>query len=146
MLEGKSEKLGFQEMLSSPHWKIEVNKRKTKRIRESKKKIWKKEMNKKTMKNDLSWNDPWTDHPETRFGPTYPFFRNQEPWPILRTWKVHFDRTWIFGLKSFFFPWEIFRNQQGCCLFSSAKILDKPFTCSGWIFKCIIGQSKNEKV
>ena len=50
MLEGKSEKLGFQEMLSSPHWKIEVSKRKTKRIEESKKKIWKREMNKKTMK------------------------------------------------------------------------------------------------
>ena len=33
-----------------------------------------------------------------------------------------------------------FCNQQGCCLF-----FDKPFTCSEWIFKCIIGQSKNEK-
>ena len=31
-------------------------------------------------------------------------------------------------------------NQQSCCLFSSAKILDKPFTYSGWIFKCIIRQ------
>ena len=30
MLEGKSEKLEFQEMLSSPHWKIEMSKRKTK--------------------------------------------------------------------------------------------------------------------
>ena len=30
MLEGKSEKLEFQEMLSSPHWKIEMSKNKTK--------------------------------------------------------------------------------------------------------------------
>ena len=39
-------------------------------------------------------------------------------------------------------PWNFFCNQQGCCLFSSAKILDKSFTCSGWNFKCIIGQWK----
>ena len=38
-----------------------------------------------------------------------------------------------------------FYNQQGCCLFSSAKILNKSFTCSGWIFKCIIGQSEMKK-
>ena len=44
-----------------------------------------------------------------------------------------------------FFLEKIFCNQQGCCFFSSAKILDKSFTCSGWISKCIIGQSKNEK-
>ena len=43
------------------------------------------EMNEKTMKNDLSRNDPWSDHPETQFGPTYPFFQNPEPMPILRT-------------------------------------------------------------
>ena len=30
----------------------------TKRNGESKEKWWKREMNKKTMKNDLSWNDP----------------------------------------------------------------------------------------
>ena len=30
MLEGKSEKLEFQEMSSSPHWKIEMSKNKTK--------------------------------------------------------------------------------------------------------------------
>ena len=38
--------------------------------------------------NDLSCNDqndPWSDHPETQFGPTYPFFRNPEPRPTLRT-------------------------------------------------------------
>ena len=42
-------------------------------------------MNERTMKNDLSRNDPWSDHPETQFGPTYPFFRNHKPWPTLRT-------------------------------------------------------------
>ena len=30
MLEGKSEKLEFQEMSSSPYWKIEMSKNKTK--------------------------------------------------------------------------------------------------------------------
>ena len=30
MLEGKFEKLEFQEMMSSPHWKIEMSKRKNK--------------------------------------------------------------------------------------------------------------------
>ena len=43
------------------------------------------EMNEKTMKNELSWNDPWSDHLETQFGPTYHFFRNPEPRPTLRT-------------------------------------------------------------
>ena len=43
------------------------------------------ETNERTMKNDLSWNDPWSNHPETQFGPTYPFFWNHEPRPTLRT-------------------------------------------------------------
>ena len=63
MLEDKSEKFEFQEMLSSPYWKIEMNKNKTKMLkkkgtkknRESKKNEWKeREMNERTMKND-----PW---------------------------------------------------------------------------------------
>ena len=33
-------------------------------------------------------NDHWSDHPKTQFGPIYPFFRNNEPWPTLRTWKA----------------------------------------------------------
>ena len=33
MLEGKLEKLEFQEMSSSPHWKIEMSKNKTKMIK-----------------------------------------------------------------------------------------------------------------
>ena len=44
-----------------------------------------------------------------------------------------------FSLRKFFVI------NKGCCLLSSAKILDIPFTCSGWIFKCIIGQSKKKK-
>ena len=35
--------------------------------------------------------DPWSNHPETQFGPTYPFFRNPEPKLTLRAVKVHFD-------------------------------------------------------
>ena len=93
MLEGKYEKLEFQDMLSSPHWRIKkwarTNKKcwkkKQKKNRESKKNDEKRKMNEKTMKNDLSWNDPWSDHPETQFGPTYPFFRKPEPWPTLHT-------------------------------------------------------------
>ena len=40
------------------------------------------EMNEGTMKNDLSCNDkndPWSNHPETQFGPIYPFFQNHKP-------------------------------------------------------------------
>ena len=33
MLKGKSEKLEFQKMLSSPHWKIEMSKKKTKMLK-----------------------------------------------------------------------------------------------------------------
>ena len=75
MLKGKFEKLEFREMLSSPHWKIEINKNKTKTLKKEPREMkkWKKKMNERTMKNDLSWNDPWYDHPETQFGPTYLF-------------------------------------------------------------------------
>ena len=39
-------------------------------------------MNTRTTENDLSCNDkndPWSDYPETQFGPIYLFFRNHEP-------------------------------------------------------------------
>ena len=36
MLEGKSEKLEFKKMLSSPHWKIEMSKNKTKMLKKKK--------------------------------------------------------------------------------------------------------------
>ena len=78
-------------MLSSPRRKIETSKNKTKMLKkgtkrngESKKKM----MNEWTTKTDLSCNDkndPWPDHPETQFGPIYPFFRNHKPWPTLHT-------------------------------------------------------------
>ena len=62
-------------------------------------------MNEGTTKNDPSCidkNDPWSNHPETQFGSTYPFFQNPEPRPTLCAVKVHFDWMWILGLKSFF--------------------------------------------
>ena len=40
-----------------------VEKKGAKKNRESKKNEWKREMNEKTMKNDLSWNDPWLRSP-----------------------------------------------------------------------------------
>ena len=39
MLEGKSKKLEFREMSSSPHWKIEMSKNKTKVKKGTKRKI-----------------------------------------------------------------------------------------------------------
>ena len=39
MLEGKSEKLEFQEMSSSPHWKIKMSKDQTKMLKKEPKKI-----------------------------------------------------------------------------------------------------------
>ena len=65
-------------------------KKRTKRNGESKKKWWKRRRDERrdNEKNDPSCNDkndPWSNHPETQFGPIYPFFRNHEPWPTLRT-------------------------------------------------------------
>ena len=62
MLEGKSEKLEFQEMSSSSHWKIKNEQEQTKnaekgtkrKIENQRKMNEKREMNVKTMKNDLS--------------------------------------------------------------------------------------------
>ena len=88
MLEGKYEKLEFQETSSSPHWKIEMSKRKTKIMKKepTEMKKWKEwEMNERTMKSDLSRNGLWSEHPETQFGPAYLFFRNPEPRPTLHT-------------------------------------------------------------
>ena len=51
-------------------------------------------MNEGTTKKDPSCNDkndPWFNHPETQFGPTYSFFWNLELRPTLRAVKVHFD-------------------------------------------------------
>ena len=61
MLEGKSKKLKFQEMLSLPPLKNKMSKNKTKTLKKElrelenqRKNDEKREMNKKTMKNDLS--------------------------------------------------------------------------------------------
>ena len=148
MLEGKFEKLKFQEMLSSPHWKIEMSKNKTKcwkkwtkRNGESKEKEKKERWIKKkqwkiifhemilgliTLKHNLglfilSFE---TMNPGLHYVPKSPFRLNVDTWT-----------EEVFSLKDFC-------NQRGCCPFSSAKILDKSFTCLEWIFKCIIGQSK----
>ena len=143
MLEGKFEKLEFQEMSSSPHRKIEMSKNKTKMIKKwtkrngkSKEKWWKREMNKKTMKNDLS--KKWSLVKITlkynlgifilSFGTPNPGLHYVPEKSIL---IEHGYLDWrVFFLEKFLF----FYNQQGCCLFSSAKILGKLFTCSGWIF------------
>ena len=146
MLEGKSEKLEVSRDVELIPLKNKMSKNKTK---------WGTKRNERMRRKRDEWkdNEKWSFTKwslvkitlKHNLGLFYPFFRNLKPRPTLRTWKVHFDWTWTLGLKSFL-PWEIFHNQQGCCLFSSAKILDKPFTCSGWIFECIIGQSKNEKI
>ena len=126
--------------LTSLENKMSKNKTKTlkKELRElenQRKNDEKKEMNEKTMKNDLSWNDPWSDHPEIQFGPIYPFFRNHKLWPTLHTWKVHFDRMWIFRLKRFFLR----EFSPKIILINHSPVRDK-----FWIFKCIIRQPKNE--
>ena len=76
-------------------------------------------------------NDHWSNYPKTQFGPTYPFFRNPEPRPTLHAVKVHFDWTWILGLKRFFLG-----------EFSSKIILinHSPIRDEFWIFECIMGQ------
>ena len=100
------------------------------------------------MENDLSRNDPWLrspwntvwaylsflSEPRTQAYNTYlksPFWLNVDTW----TEEV--------------FPWENFHNQQDYRLFSSAKkkilINHPPVWDESWIFKCIIGQSKNKK-
>ena len=50
MLEGKSEKLEFLEMLSSPHWKMEMIKNKTKLLGKRNQEKWR--IKKKNEKNE----------------------------------------------------------------------------------------------
>ena len=93
-------------------------------------------MNERTMKNDLSWNDPWSDHPKTQFRPTYPFFRNPNPGlhyvPKKSIWIEH----GYIRLKRFFLG-----------KFSSKIILiNQPLIWDEfWIFECIMGQSKKNE-
>ena len=144
MLEGKSEKLEFQKMSSSPHWKTKMSKNKTKILEKRnqekwriKEKWWKeRKMNEKIMKSDLSWNDPWLRSPWNTIWACLSFLSNHEPWPTLRTWKVHFDWTWILGLKSFFLEKIFVINRLLSLFLSQQKNLDQSFTCLGWILNC----------
>ena len=53
---------------------------------ENQRKNDKKKDERRDNKKDPSYNDDsWSDHPETQFEPTYPFFRNLEPKPTLHT-------------------------------------------------------------
>ena len=124
MLKGKFEKLEFREMLSSPHWKIEINKNKTKTLKKEPREMkkWKKKMNERTMKNDLSWNDPWSDHPETQFEPTYPFFGTPNPglhYVPKSPFRLNVD-TWT---EEVFFLWKIFVINEAVVSFPQPKFL-----------------------
>ena len=55
MMEGKYEKLEFQEMSSSPHWKIEMSKNKTKMIKKKNQEKWKK-----IMRDEWKDNENWS--------------------------------------------------------------------------------------
>ena len=77
-------KMEFQKILSSPHRKNRSEQEQKKNVekRELREMDNQKETNEGTTKNDPSCidkNDPWSDHPETQFGPIYPFFQNHKP-------------------------------------------------------------------
>ena len=116
-------KMEFQKLLSSPLREIWVSKSKVKMLKREPKKNVEEKWIEKTQRKKMGWNeneekqgrktkaelvphamknDPWSDHLETQFGPTYLFFRNPKPSPTLRAIKVHFDWTWIPRLKRFF--------------------------------------------
>ena len=123
MLEGKSEKLEFQKMLSSPHWKNKMSKNKTK---------WGTKRNERMRRKRDEWkdNEKWSFTKwslvkitlKHNLGLFYPFFRNLKPRPTLRTWKVHFDQTWILRLERFFFK-EFFVINRAVVSFPQPKFL-----------------------
>ena len=82
MLEGKSEKLEFQEMSSSPHWKIEISKNKTTMLKKEPREIkkWKK---RDEWKDNEKWSLVWS--PWNTVWAYLSFFRNPELRPTLRT-------------------------------------------------------------
>ena len=58
MLEGKSEKLEFQKILSSPHWKIEMSEKKTKMLKKKNQEKWRiKEKMMKKRRNERRDNE-----------------------------------------------------------------------------------------
>ena len=143
MLEGKSEKLEFRKMSSSPHWKIEMSKNKTK----VKKKRTKRKINNQRKMNEK--RDEWKDNEKW-------FFRVMIKGILgLITLKhnlgllilsfgapnpgLHYIPKKSILIECGYLGWRVsslrkFCNQQGYYLFSSAKILNKSLTCSGWIF------------
>ena len=50
--------------------------------------------------------------------------------------KVHFDWTWILGLKSFFLEKSFIINKAVVSFPQPTKNLDQSFTCSGRILNC----------
>ena len=154
MLEGKSEKLEFQEILSSPHWK-------KKKWARTKQKCGKKELkemeNKKMMKKKKRWTKGQRKmilHVMIKMILGLITLKHNLGLSILSFETMNLGPHYVpkksILIEQGYLDWRVsslrnFCNQQGCGLFSLAKILDKPFTCSGWIFKCIIGQSKKKR-
>ena len=88
--------------------KNKMSKNKTKTLKkelrelENKKKWWKREMNKMTMKNDLSKNDPWLKLPWNTVWAYLSFLSEPRTQAYITYLKVHFNQTWILGLKRVF--------------------------------------------
>ena len=139
MLEGKSKKLEVPRDVKLIPLKNKMSKNKTKIMKKEPREMkkWKEwEMNERTMKNDLSRNDPWSDHPETQFGPTYPFFRNHSP-------SLHYVPEKSILIEHGYLDWRVFFlekffiiNKAVVSFSQPTKNLDQSFTCSGWILNC----------
>ena len=73
------------------------------------------------------------------FEPIYPFFRNLEPWPTLRTWKAYFDQTWILKLKGSFLE-EFSQNSTILLHLSCRELLVNHLSISDelWILECMV--------
>ena len=56
-----------------------MSKNKTKKLKKRNQEKWRIKGKMKKDKKEAKKNDPWSDHPETQFGPIYPFFRNHKP-------------------------------------------------------------------
>ena len=98
--------------------------------------IEKKKWPERQWKMILSWNDPWSNHPETQFELTCPFFRNPEPRPTLHTWKSILIERGYLDRRVFFFEKFFIINKAVVSFPQPTKNLDQSFTCSGWILNC----------
>ena len=150
MLESKSEKLKVPKDVELTLLKNKMSKNKTKTLKkelrelENKKNDEKREMNKKTMENNpwlrLPWNTIWAyisflSKPWILAYITYlksPFWSNVDTW----TEEV--------------FLWKIFIINKAVVSFLQPKknllINHPPVWDESWIVKCIIGQSKIERM